>query len=342
MTVQASPTRAAISARRPDSSAPFSAGAYEVASASRPSDLAAIRAELKGDIRALKAKVANGDGSSALAGEIAALRDLIQELGARSNGAVKPAPLLRAIGLEGPAATALARTLKGKSSDVAALRDALPQILTVTDWPVQSARALVAVVGASGVGKTTTAAKLAARARMQGRSVTFVGCDSFRVGATEQLARYAHLMGVEVVWARNPDQLRSIMDQAKSDFLVVDTSGRAPTPDGVESALAAPRHATSIRDRARHVLLCVPASIRAVDAARVARLYGVLSPTSLVSTKLDETEAPAGLVHAAWAARLPYSVLCFGQRVPEDVGPATAATLLEYLTPRGRGKAVAA
>jgi flagellar biosynthesis protein FlhF len=90
------------------------------------------------------------------------------------------------------------------------------------------------------------------------------------------------------------------------------------------------------------VLLCVPASIRAVDAARVARLYGVLSPTSLVSTKLDETEAPAGLVHAAWAARLPYSVLCFGQRVPEDVGPATAATLLEYLTPRGRGKAVAA
>jgi flagellar biosynthesis GTPase FlhF len=61
-----------------------------------------------------------------------------------------------------------------------------------------------------------------------------------------------------------------------------------------------------------------------------------------VATKLDETETPAGIVHAAWAARLPYSVLCFGQRVPEDVGPATLDALATHLAPRVTPKAVAA
>ena len=58
-------------------------------------------------------------------------------------------------------------------------------------------------------------------------------------------------------------------------------------------------------------------------------------------TKIDETETPAGIVHAAWASKLPVSVVCSGQRVPEDIAPATTGALVDYLAPR-RAEAVSA
>ena len=168
---------------------------------------------------------------------------------------------------------------------------------------------------------------------MDGRTVTLVGCDSFRVGAIEQLACYADLMGAELTTAQTSDELRSIVDGARTDVVIVDTSGRPPTADGVEIALA-PRRSTQRTARKRHVLLCVPATLRANDAARISRRYGALTPTAMVITKIDETDSPAGIVHASWASKLPVSVMCFGQRVPEDVAPATVQALVDYVAPR--------
>jgi flagellar biosynthesis protein FlhF len=74
--------------------------------------------------------------------------------------------------------------------------------------------------------------------------------------------------------------------------------------------------------------------MRAGDAARVVRSYGPLTPTAIAITKIDETETPAGIVHAAAAAKRPVSVLCFGQRVPEDIAPATSAAVLDHVAPR--------
>jgi flagellar biosynthesis protein FlhF len=341
MSVQVSPSRTQASAGRA-TAAPFAAAAYSAAAGrSQPSDVAAVRAELKGDIRLLRARVADSEDTSSLAAEIAALRELVEDLGNRAPAAKgnKAAAWLKTVGVEGPAATALARALKGKSPDAETMQDALSRIVKTAEWPLSEERTVVALIGPSGVGKTTTAAKLAGRARMAGKTVSFVGCDSFRIGAREQLGRYAQLLGAEVSWARQPEQLASLVAESRSDVVIVDTSGRAPTPDGVENGLTVAQLAPS--DRARHVLLCIPAAIRAADATRVGRLYGVLAPTALASTKLDETETPAGIVHAAWASRLPYAVLCFGQRVPEDVSPATVRALAEYLVPRGGGKAAA-
>jgi flagellar biosynthesis GTPase FlhF len=94
-------------------------------------------------------------------------------------------------------------------------------------------------------------------------------------------------------------------------------------------------------NRKRHVLLCVPASLRSNDAIRLAKRYAAAAPTGIVVTKIDETDAPAGIVHASWAAKLPISVMCFGQRVPEDIAPAATAALVDYLAPR-RAEAVSA
>jgi flagellar biosynthesis protein FlhF len=331
-------------ARGPSSSPPrFAPGAYASPALKAPApDLSALRAELKGDIRTIKQMIARSDESSVLAGELTEIKELLESMGQKAPRADKAAARVRALGIEGPVAAALSRALRGKPVDAEVLREVLALSIKASPWPVESQRALIAVIGPSGVGKTTTAAQLAARARLEGRSVTLVACDRSRVGAIDQLARYAELMQVELATARTADELAHVLDESRTDLVVVDTSGRPPSPDGVETALAGASKSPRAVARARHVLLCVPASIRAIDAARVAKRYGPIAPTSLAITKLDETDAPSGLLHATWAAKLPISVLCFGQRVPEDIAAASSGALLDYLAPKRDGRATAA
>ena len=317
-------------------SARFAPGAYLTGAASpkSASDVAALRAELKGDLRSLKTMLAKSGDSADLAAEIAQLRELVETMTGPKPGRDKAAADLRALGIEGPAVQAIGRALKGKAYGASALREELGRILQTTAWPLEAGPTMIAVIGPSGVGKTTTAAKLAARARMDGKSVTLVGCDSFRVGAAEQLACYADLMGADLASARTSDELRAIIDSVRTDVVIVDTSGRPPTADGVEIALAPRRSSQRAQGRKRQVLLCVPATLRANDAARIVRRYGALTPTEVAITKIDETDAPAGIVHASWASKLPVSVMCFGQRVPEDIAPATVGALVDYVAPR--------
>jgi flagellar biosynthesis protein FlhF len=332
---------------RPTESLParFAPGAYVTAQpkSSGGGDLSALRAELKGDIRTIKQMIARSDDSSVLASELGEIKDLIETMSQKApRGDKAAAARVRALGIEGPVAAALVRALKGKPLDDEVMREVLSRSIKAAASPVESQRALIAVLGPSGVGKTTTAAKLAARARLEGRSVTLVACDRSRVGALDQLSRYADLMGAELATARNADELTQVLDEARTDLVVIDTSGRPPAPDGVEIALVGSGKTPRALARARHVLLCVPASIRAIDAARVAKRYGTIAPTSLAVTKLDETDAPTGLLHASWAAKLPISVLCFGPRVPEDIAAASSGGLLDYIAPKPNGRASAA
>ncbi len=322
---------------------PFAAGVYTTPAAppTKAPDVSALRAELKGDIRALKTMLAKADDSSWLSAEIGALRELLEGMSAAQPRRDRVAAFLQTIGLEGPAATVVARSLKGKSLDAESLRSALPEVLKSTAYPLESPRALIALVGPAGVGKTTTAAKLAARARMAKKSVTLVGCDTFRIGAVEQLSRYADLIDAAVITARNADELQRIIEDARTDYVIVDTAGRHPTADGVEIALVPGEDRARTAGRARHVLLCAPASIRATDAGRLARRYANLGPTALVITKLDETETPAGLVHAGWASKLSVAAICNGPRVPEDIAPAAMGNLLDYLAPSTKGQVAA-
>ncbi|HEY4014497.1 MAG TPA: hypothetical protein VGM06_14245 [Polyangiaceae bacterium] len=334
-----------VTVKTTPSDTPFAPGVYTNNAASRATtnDVAALRAELKGDIRSIKTMIAKSADSSDLVSEIAQLRELVEGLAGGKPRRDKSVAQLQSMGIEGPALAALVRTLKGKPDASASLRDELAQSLKIGPWPLEKGPVMIAMVGPSGVGKTTTAAKLGARARMDGRTVTFVACDTYRVGAVEQLARYADLMGAEIATARTSDELRSIIEACRTDVVIVDTSGRPPTADGVELALASRRtsQAPVAANRKRHVLLCVPASLRSNDAVRLAKRYAAAAPTAIVVTKIDETDAPAGIVHAAWAAKLPISVMCFGQRVPEDIAHATTGALVDYLAPR-RAEAVSA
>jgi flagellar biosynthesis protein FlhF len=203
---------------------------------------------------------------------------------------------------------------------------------------VGEGRRVIALVGPAGVGKTTTAAKLAAHARMARKTVALVSCDAFRVGAMDQLGKYAELMDARFHTAATPEELAEIVRREDADVIIIDTSGRPIEPDATEAQLGAPELRNERSGRRVEVLLCVPASLRASDATRVHRDFARAAPTALVVTKVDETDAPAGIAHAVFATRLPLSVLCAGQCVPEDIAPATDEAVADLLFPEALAK----
>ena len=308
--------------------------------------VATLRNELRSELRSLKASAVQAErGAPDILAELAALRAAIEDATPALRLGDEAASMLRRLGIEGSAAAGIACSLQGPESGRALserMRDALSEAVKVTAWPLATAgRAVIAVTGPTGVGKTTTIAKLAAHATIDRRSVTLVTCDGFRVGAVEQLQRYATLLGAQFVSVTTSEELARCLDEATTDLVFVDTAGRRPQADGAESLLSAKAFGERDRGYARHVLLCLPAALRAQDAAAVVKTFSPLDPTALAVTKIDETTAPSGLVHGTAASGLPLSVLCAGQEVPEHIAQATVAGILDQLVPRApsRGSA---
>ena len=325
----------------------FAAGVYRDdadprrdAGAAVGDEIARLRAELRGETRALRSKMARPRAPAELLAEIAALRAAVDELFVAPKRADAITQLIRARGIEGACAAALARRAKRKSNVGSVedrLRSAAASLVRTAPWPATlsgKTRGIIALVGPAGVGKTTTAAKLAARARMARKSVALVSCDSFRVGAVDQLAAYAELMDVRMHFATNQAELIEIVSNERAEVVIVDTSGRAIEADATEAALSSPEIVELAKSqRQLDVVLCVPASLRAADATRVARDFAIAQPTSFAVTKLDETDTPAGIAHAAFVTRLPLTIVTAGQRVPEDIHAAANEDIGAHLFP---------
>lgn len=319
---------------RAEAKRPFATAVYRPEVQKEPGDnLALIRSELRGELRLLRAAMAKPTTRvSEMATEIAALRDQLDHLVTQAPATKKDKvqDRLRALGLEGPVLARLARALRSKAQTPEEVRDAIADQLHVSRFPISAGdKSLVAVVGPTGVGKTTTLAKLAAIASLHhGKSVAFIMTDTFRVGATEQLARYAEFFQAHYEVARTPADLAKAVERATADVILIDTCGRTSIDkDGVEASLASLDKAGYRKD----VLLCLPAAVRAADAQRVGRAFSMASPTALAITKIDETTVPSGIVHATVATDLPIALSCNGPMIPDDIAPATVARLLDYV-----------
>ena len=307
-------------------------------------EISRLRNELRGETLMLRTAMQQPTRLPAeLSAELATLRAAVDELlakPAKRGDAITNA--LRTAGIEGGAAAALARLTKGKRGGTnGKLRAAAASFLRTSPWApsmVKDGRTIIALVGPAGVGKTTTAAKLAARSIMQKKTVALVSCDAYRVGAMDQLGEYADLMDARFHTAMNQQELLDILACETADVIIVDTSGRAIEPEATEAALGSielrgPRGDGERAKPRMEVLLCVSASLRAADAGRIHRDFAIAQPTALTITKIDETNAPAGIIHAAFATGLPISTACSGQRVPEDIAEANATNLAQNLFP---------
>ncbi len=268
--------------------------------------------------------------------ELLVLRQMLEELNASRPPRERAITLLHAAGIEG----ALARDLaNGAARAVRRGADALRQWLLgrirerVTVRPsllADMTPRVLACVGPTGVGKTTTLAKLAARARLDyGRRVGVISLDTFRVGAVEQWQRYANLMGIPFQIANDAASFSRALQEMPSDLLLIDTAGRSVhgTAWPLGSCLR------EVTDRAVNTLLVLPAWLRANDVSRIMEIYDDPTPTDLIVTKLDETYQVGGILHAALPTNLPFAYMCNGPRVPEDIMEASVDGVLDAVFP---------
>ncbi|MEP6850014.1 MAG: flagellar biosynthesis protein FlhF [Acidobacteriota bacterium] len=209
--------------------------------------------------------------------------------------------------------------LRGVSSTLTFQADVLAQ-----DGP-----SIVAVVGATGVGKTTTIAKLAARVALyEHRRVELVTLDTYRIAAVEQLKTYAEIIGAGCHVVRSVFELDAIIRRLPSDAtILIDTTGRSPFDLVDQFELS-----DYLRQRPEiRKCLVIQATINSIDSSAAIKKFGVYGVDCLAVTKLDETLRPGSVIDAITENDLPLAYLCTGQRVPEDLQVATADSLTERI-----------
>jgi flagellar biosynthesis protein FlhF len=191
-------------------------------------------------------------------------------------------------------------------------------------------------VGPSGVGKTTTIAKLAAHYRLQeGRSVALITLDTCRMAAVEHLRMYAKVLGLPLETAQTAAEVvEGIRRHRQASLIMVDTPGF----DSHESAQL--MNLGQLKDSCESIdtHLVLSATTRMQDLRRIVARYGACTPSRLLFTKLDETEEYGNLFELAYQTTLPLSYWSTGQRVPEDVELADAARLADLLLDRGSAR----
>ncbi len=186
-----------------------------------------------------------------------------------------------------------------------------------------------ALVGPTGVGKTTTLAKLAANAALQEhKKVVLITLDTFRIAAVEQLKTYAKIMELPVQVALNLSELRqAIQFHQDADLILVDTPGHSQKDRaGMETLEAFLSDQGDI-----DVHLVLSATTKSSDLSDIVERFATLKPGYLIFSKLDETTNYGPLFNQIVKTRMPVSYLTTGQNVPEDFEPATADTLADLL-----------
>lgn len=186
--------------------------------------------------------------------------------------------------------------------------------------PVKGQRKVIALVGPTGVGKTTTLAKLAANFRLRdGAKIGLVTVDTYRIAAVEQLRTYAEIIDLPMRVVTTPIEMRQAMAELSGlDLVLVDTAGRSPKDEVQIRELKAfldEAHADEI-----HLVLSLASSLKSLETA--AANFQPIGLTSLVLTKLDEALGAGALLNVARKLRTPVSYLTTGQDVPEDIEPA--------------------
>lgn len=266
--------------------------------------MAPLRSELR-SIRSMLRPIATAVPDDELRGELSALRQAIAGIRRAASAADGTDP-------EAPP--------QGNLEDVAA----------GVALAAQSDKRVVALVGPTGSGKTTTVAKLAARAALvEHRSVAILTLDTYRIGGEEQIRAYADLMGVPLHLVPDPQRLgATVSSLARFDRIYVDTAGRSPRD--VEALAQLERALSGVADLELHLVVAATAQASLVD--NWMRRYRSVGIDRLLFTKIDEAADLGELVRAPARLSRPISYIANGQRVPEDLEVASDDRLLDLAT----------
>jgi flagellar biosynthesis protein FlhF len=228
---------------------------------------------------------------------------------------------LAKLGVDANLATELANAVPAGLDAQQAMRTvmrALGERLPLVKEDMAETGGVFALVGPTGVGKTTTIAKIAARAVLKHGvdSVGLISTDTYRIGARQQLSNFARILRTPLHVAENAVELGRLLDgYAKKKLVLIDTAGMSQRDVRLASQFA------TLRVEGHRIRTALVLSA-AADRGCLTQALGVFkqaAPTSLVVTKLDEATGLGGVLSLALASGLPIAYLADGQRVPEDL-----------------------
>ncbi len=191
------------------------------------------------------------------------------------------------------------------------------------------------LVGPTGVGKTTTIAKLSAMYRLgkegglRGKEVRILTIDNYRIGARQQIETYGEIMEIPVSAVETPNDMRKYLDlYADADVIFIDTIGKSPkdyaTLGKMKSLLASAGNTAEVH-------LAMSATTKGSDMLEILQQFEPFGYQSVIITKLDETSKVGSIISALWEKRKTLSYVTTGQNVPHDIKKADPMSLLLYL-----------
>lgn len=193
------------------------------------------------------------------------------------------------------------------------------------------ASSLIALVGPTGVGKTTTIAKIASDALLRrGLKVGMINLDSYKVAAFDQLGTYAKILNVPFRSVATADELKTAIHDFRSlDLVLIDTTGRSQRdPESLKEMQNILQSVPEIRTQ-----VVLSATTRDGELYDMASRFAIFRPLGIIVSKLDEATIYGSIFNVSQKAKLPLLYFTTGQRVPEDIEEATpervAALVLE-------------
>lgn len=184
-------------------------------------------------------------------------------------------------------------------------------------------------VGPTGVGKTTTIAKLASlNSLYKNKKVGLITVDTFRIGAVEQLKTYAEILGVPFGVIFSSSDIKKVLDEMKKcDIIFIDTTGR--NSKNIMQLQETKRLIQEINPDYIHLVVSMTTKER--DIKRIINDYKVLDYNSLILTKVDETTSYGSLLTAIYYANTPISYITIGQNVPDDIEEADKEKIINMV-----------
>lgn len=175
-------------------------------------------------------------------------------------------------------------------------------------------------LGSTGVGKTTTIAKIASKLKLEDKAnVALVTADTYRIAAVEQLKTYANILSVPLKVIYSPKELSDSLDELKKfDVCLVDTAGRSHKNKEQMDDIRELIEQVPIGER--QIYLVLNAGTKYRDLKEIASVYSGLTDFSIIFTKLDETSSVGAMLNMRVKTKCPLSYVTWGQNVPDDIG----------------------